>query len=212
MGKSIYVVTLIAMIAIFLVMIFSMKSFEDQAFYSINERVRELQFESNFDSIYSSISKNSDQYCEVIKLQIELLTQKNHNLDKELKLQKSSFFSNQYVFVKKSFLMTNLNWYYKARLAKKDCDLNIEPIVYFYDEGKGCEIDCGVMGNQLNQIGNECKNVRVFAFPYSWSEFRFSEILEKELNIKKAGTIVIGNVLFDSVTDKLDLMNELQCN
>jgi hypothetical protein len=212
MGKSIYLIAVIAILAIFLVVTFSMKSYEDQSFYSLNERVRQLQFESGFDSIYSTISKDSNQYCDILNLQMELITESISDLDYDLKQQKESFFSSQYVFVKKAFLMTNLDLYYKTRVAKQNCNLNIEPIVYFYDEGKGCEVECSVMENQLNQIANECSNVRVFAFPYNWGEFKFSSILQKELNVNKFGTIVIGNVLFDSVKDKAELMSEINCN
>ena len=60
MGKSVYLIGLIATIAIFVVVIFTIKSFEDSRFYEMNEQLKQIsityactvrQFAPNFNQI-----------------------------------------------------------------------------------------------------------------------------------------------------------------
>ncbi len=211
MGKSIYLIAFVALVAIFFVTIFSIKAYEDQTFYLINEQLRQIQLENQFDLIFSSLNDNPVVYCEARSIQISNNSRRLEQLDLELKSQRESFLGN-YVQTKKAFLITNLLLYYNVIKMNEDCGQTIKPIVYFYAEDKSCDVECGAMQNQLEKLKLSCENARVFAFPYNWDQFEFSSVIEKEFDVKKSGTIIIGNKKFEQVTSQEELELALNCN
>lgn len=211
MGKSIYVIAFIALVAIFFVTIFSVKIYEDQTFYSINEQLRQIQLESQFETIFYDLVDNPNAYCEGRNIQISLSTKRLELLDLELKAQKESFLGN-YIPTKKAFLITNLLLYYNVIKTNKECGNSIIPVIYFYAEDNSCDVECRTIENQLEKLKINCPNLRVFAFPYNWDQFEFSKIIEKEFEVEKAGTIIINDKRFDALTSQQDLINALNCN
>lgn len=211
MGKSIYIVAFVALVAIFFVTIFSIKSYEDQTMYNINEQLRQIHLDNQLESILSDLVDNPEVYCEARKLQFQNNVEMLGTLDRELRAQRESFLGN-YIQTKRSFLMTNILVYYNVNKLNKECGEEINPVFYFYSEGKDCEVECGAMEGQLQKLKQDCENVWVFAFPFNWEHFEFSRILEKEFNITKPGTIIINEQKFDRVVDQRELMNALECN
>ncbi|MDD3083692.1 MAG: hypothetical protein PHP82_01585 [Candidatus ainarchaeum sp.] len=211
MGKSIFLIAFVALVAIFLVMTFSIKSYEDYTFYSINEELRQIQLENQFESLFYDLIENPNAYCEGRTVQVFLTTKRIELLDLELKAQKESFLGN-YVSTKRAFLMTNLLLYYNVVKLNKDCNSSIKPIIYFYAEDNSCDVECGAMENQLEKLKLFCPEIRIFAFPFEWDQFVFSKILEKEFGVEKAGTIIINNQKFDSVVKQELLEQALNYN
>ncbi len=211
MGKSIYLIAFIALIAIFSVTFFSIKLHDNQTFYNINEQLRQIQLENQFETIFSSLEGDTEIYCEARNIQLSLITSRLEKLNFELIAQKDPF-SESYISTKKSFLMTNLLLYYNVIKSNQDCDNNIIPVIYFYAEDKSCEVECRTIENQLEKLKINCPNLRVFAFPYNWDQFEFSKIIEKEFEVEKAGTIIINDKRFDALTSQQDLINALNCN
>jgi len=211
MGKSIYVIAFIALVAIFFVTIFSIKVYEDQTFYNINEQLRQIQLESQFETIFYDLVADSNAYCEGRSIQIALNTKRLEILDVELKAQKESFLGN-YIPTKRAFLITNLLLYYNVIKTNKECGDYVVPVIYFYAEDNSCDIECGAIENQLEKLKLTCPEIRVFAFPYNWDQFEFSKIIEKEFDVNKAGTVLINGKKFDSVTPQEELISAVNCN
>lgn len=211
MGKSIYLIAFIALVAIFSVTFFSIQLHDNQTFYNINEQLRQIQLESQFETIFFSLDMNNEAYCEARNIQLSLVTSRLEKLNYELLAQKDPF-SESYISTKKAFLMTNLLLYYNVIKTNQECGKNIIPVLYFYSEDKSCEVECRTIETQLEKLKIDCPNLRVFAFPYNWSEFEFSKVLEKEFNIEKSGTVIINNKKFDSITDQEELESAVNCN
>lgn len=211
MGKSIYVIAIIATAAIFLVVLLSLKSMEDQRFYKFNEQVKNITFENELNNAYQSFYDTND-YCLLVDGQLALNSTKLSRLNEELMSYKDSFSQADYISAKRNFLITNMLLFQITKKAIVDCNVNIKPVLYFYAEDKSCEAECGAMSNQLNTIKAKCPQVRVFAFPYHWPDFDFTSILEKKYDINKAGSLVINNQKIGSLISIEVLSQKLDCN
>jgi len=121
-------------------------------------------------------------------------------------------FSNEYYSVKKSYLLTNLLLFEKVNSLKKDCNLSVNPILYFYAEDKSCEIECGVLANELDVVKRECPTAWVFALPYNWPEYSFTSFVEQRYAVNKPATLVINEKKYDSALAKDELKKLLNCS
>ncbi|MFA5357322.1 MAG: hypothetical protein WC308_00150 [archaeon] len=212
MGKSVYLIAFVATLAIFSVAFFSVKAFEDARFYQVNEELNQIAFESQLDKVYSELSaSDSNYYCYFIEDNIANISDTLSKLELRLKSYKESMVSQEYTVAKKNYLINNLLLYSRVKKAVADCNLDIKPILYFYAEDNSCDVECGAIANQLDQIKQLCPGAGVFAFPYNWPDYKFTSILEKQYNITKAGTIVINDKKFDSLQTNETLLNELRC-
>ena len=213
MGKSVYIVALIATIALFAVIFFSVKAFEDSRFTGLNEQLRQIEFENNLERVYSEFRlTDANDYCVFTNESILDTTKKLADMDYQLNSYKDAMLSTDYTFAKKNFLLTNILLLQRVDSAIKDCNLKIKPIIYFYAEDKSCEVECGTIASQLEQIKSICPSVRVFAFPYNWSDYKFTSFIEHEYDVNKAGTLVIGGKTFSSLQKDSVLIGALDCN
>ena len=99
----------------------------------------------------------------------------------------------------------------RTKKAIYDCNLDVKPVVYFYAEDKSCEIECGALETQLEQVKSACPSVRVFAFPYNWPDYSFTSFLERQYSVSKPATLIIGGEKYDSMQSKEVLLKALGC-
>jgi hypothetical protein len=212
MGKSVYVVALIATLAIFAVVFFMVRSFEDERFNSLNEQLRQFVLESELQGAYAA-EKDIDSvaYCSFLQNSIKSNSSNLSLLEYRLQNYKETLFSSNFVLVKRSYLLTNLLLLEHISQAESVCKLDIKPVIYFYAEDKSCEIDCGVVSNQLEIVKRECPSVWVFALPFNWPEYNFTSFVEKKYGITKPATLVINGKVLEYPQKKEDLLKELGC-
>ncbi len=212
MGKSIYIVALIATIAIFAVTFSVVKGFEDARLSQINEEIRQITLENELDKLYSEYySSDTNNYCYFLNESISSSVERLEKLDYRLNAYRDSMISTDYAFIKKNFLITNMIMLSRVQRAITDCNLEITPIIYFYAEDKSCELECGAIANQLELIKQDCNSVWVFAFPYNWSEAKFTSILEKQYNVLKPGTLIINGEKLENLQQKEVLEEKISC-
>jgi hypothetical protein len=213
MGKSIYLIALIVTIAIFAVILFSVKYFEDSQFSSLTNDLRQIEFENNLERFYDDFkSFDSNEYCLLTQESISNSTTKLSEMELKIQTYKQSLVSSEYLFTKKNFLLTNALLFERIESALVDCNLDIKPIIYFYAEDNSCEIDCRVMENQLEAIKVACPQVRVFAFPFQSEEFKFTAFFEKKYGVTKPATLIIDGKKIDSLQSNEVLLKEIGCN
>jgi len=199
-GKSLYLVALLATIALFAVIFFTVKSFEDSRFSNLNDSLREIDFENNLARVYSEFKiSDANNYCFFTNESITNTTMQLEDLDYRLTNYRDSLLSTDYVFVKRNFLLANMLLFAQVDSAIKECDLNVKPILYFYAEDKSCDVECGTILGQLDHLKSLHPEIRVFAFPYNWPDYKFTSLLEHEYDVNKAGTLVINGKKFDSL-------------
>jgi hypothetical protein len=213
MGKSIYLIALVATIAIFAVIFFNVKAFEDSRFSSLSNDLRQIEFENNLERFYDNF-KNTDSnvYCSLTEESISNAITKLSNMEVSLDAYKQPMLSSEYIFTKKNFLLTNMVLFYRVKEALNDCNLNIKPVIYFYAEDNSCEVDCGIIVDQLEGIKSVCPEVRIFAFPFNSEDFKFTQLFEKKYSISKPATLIINDKKIDSLQSTDVLLKELGCN
>jgi hypothetical protein len=213
MAKSVYLATVIATIAIILIILFSIKLADDSKISSINEQVKQISLESELQGAYADFDvNNSAVYCTVIDQGIKSGSKRLSELDQQLKTFKdNSFNSGEFYSAKRSYLLASMVLFRSLQKAKEHCDLNTKTVLFFYAEDKSCEVECGVLGSQLNELRKTCSTFRDFHFPYNWPTYDFTRILEVKYGINKPGTLVIDGNVIESVQPKEVLAKELGC-
>jgi len=214
MGKSIYIATFVATLAIVLVLLFSVKLAEDSKASQFNEEIRQFALENELQSAYADFDTNNrDVYCAVVNQGIESLSKSAGVLEKQLETYKeNSFNSQEFFLVKRNYLITNMVLYSSFLKAKSYCDLNTKAVIFFYAEDKSCSVDCGVIGSQLEELSRDCKSFRAFNFPYQWPSYEFTKILEVKYGINNPGTVVVDGNVFEMPVKFDDFSKKLGCS
>lgn len=214
MAKSVYLTAVIATIAIITVILFSMQSSEDLRLTKINEEIKQISLESELQSAYEDFDlENPAVYCTVIEQNIKTTSNRLSELEKTLQsFKNNSFSSDEFFYAKRSYLITSMVLFRNLQKAKVSCDLNIKTVLFFYAEDKSCEVDCGIIGAQLNELSKTCKTFRDFHFPYAWPNYDFTKILEVKYDVNKAGTLVIDGNVLSSVLPSEELSVLLGCS
>ena len=133
-------------------------------------------------------------------------------IERRIQAYKDNLFSSDYILLKRNYVITNLILLEKVSAGVNFCGLDIFPIIYFYAEDKSCEIECGALSNQLEQIKSVCPKVWVFSFPYNWPDYSITYFIEKKYNVAKPATIVLNNKVFEYPQRKEDLLKEIGCS
>jgi len=214
MAKSVYLAAVIATIAIILIVLFSVKISDDSKISQINEEIKQISLESELQSAYENFDVNNKAvYCTVLEQNIKSTSKRLSELEKTLQTYKNnSFNSDEFFYAKRSYLITSMVLFRNFEKAKTSCDLNTKTVLFFYAEDKSCEVECGIIGSQLNELSKNCKSFRDFHFPYNWSSYDFTRILEVKYDINKPGTLVIDGNRVDSVLPMADLSKRLGCS
>jgi len=214
MAKSVYLTAVIATVAIILVVLLSVRIAEDGRINQINEEVKQISLESELQSAYADFDTNNKEvYCTVLEQNIKSTSNRLSALEKNLQNFKSnSFSSDEFYFAKRSYLITSMVLYRNFQKAKETCDLNTKTVLFFYAEDKSCEVECGIIGTQLNELSKTCKTFRDFHFPYNWESYDFTKILEVKYDVNKAGTLVIDGQTFYTTMTVGDLSKHLGCS
>lgn len=214
MGKSIYIVAIIATIAIILVLFFIVSSSESAKAAQFNDEIRQFALESELQNAYVDFDTNNREvYCTVINQGIENLSKRADVLEKQLaSFQDNSVNTTEFYNVKRSYLLVNMVLFRNFLNAKEYCDLNTKAVLFFYAEDNSCAVDCGVIGSQLDELQKDCKSFRAFNFPYNWPSYEFTKILETKYGISKPATIVVDGNKIDSPLNFGDLSSILGCS
>jgi hypothetical protein len=190
------------------------KSAEDARFAGLNDEVKQLWFENDLQSVYAEFEKDNPQlYCVLVGQNMLSITKKLGALEQRvLQYKDYAIGSEEYVLTKRNYLVTNLLLLMNFEKAQKDCNIDMQTIIYFYAEDKSCEVECGAIQAQLDEVQDYCKNIRIFAFPYNWQDYEFTKILEAKYDVNKAGTLIVNGKNFDSLQTNETLLRELECN
>jgi hypothetical protein len=213
MAKSVYIVAALSAIAILFIVLFSLNLEDSSRIAQLNEEIKQISLESQLQNVYADFDENNAEvYCLVVNQGINSLSRRSAELDKTLRNYKeASFNTNEFISVKRSFLITNMILLKNLENAKKYCGLKTKQVIFFYAEDRSCEVECGVIGSQLEKLSQDCNSFKNFNFPYAWDYYEFTKILEVKFGVKKAGTLIIDGQKFDSLLQFDELKDKLGC-
>ncbi len=213
MGKSIYVAAILATILIVIVIFTIVVSSESSKAAQFNDEIRQFALENELQSAYQDFDTNNKEvYCTIINQGIESLSKRADVLERQLSMFKdNSVSTNEFFLVKRNYLLTNMLLYRNFLRAQEFCGLDKKAVIFFYAEDKSCEVECGVIGSQILELGKSCDSFRAFNFPYAWPSYEFTQIIEKKYSVTHAGTIVVDGNKIDSPVELGELSKAFGC-
>ncbi len=213
MGKSVYIAAIIATILIVIVLFVVVTTSESSKASQFNDEIRQFALENELQSAYLDFDVNNREvYCTIINQGIENLSKRSDTLEKQLAMFKdNSVSTNEFFLVKRNYLMTNMILYRSFLKSQESCDLNKKAVLFFYAEDNSCEVECGVIGSQINELRKTCDSFRAFNFPYAWPSYEFTQIIEKKYGVTRPGTIVIDGNKINAPVGLAELSKEFGC-
>ncbi len=169
--------------------------------------VQELNFEDlQLQYLYINTLLGKNKSCDVLQVALEdSIRQLADSLSKVEKYEKETNINKEeYLLIRKKYLLDNLRYWMFAREAKEYCNMSILSILYFFSPN--CERcpDQGVILSYYKQIyGNS-----LLVFPIDSSlknDIGIVRIIISKYNITKEPSLVIGEKKYEGVVGKEEL-------
>jgi thiol-disulfide isomerase/thioredoxin len=160
-----------------------------------NLYVERLLEEENCEAISKTLERNINE-LEKTRARIESFIQDSGN-------------NEEYKFLKREYILEQLNYWLLARETKESCNDDIVLILYFYTGEEECE-DCRTQGAILTNLKEEFKEkVLIFSMDATFYDEAMVSILRESFNVKYVPTIIVGKQKFEGFTKQAILSGEI---
>lgn len=212
---SLYVKAGVITLAIFLLGMFIVKYVDDQRLGKINEEVRQVIESSEstkllFLYLQTEQSVNKSVICPVLEQRTKAQVEKAYVLVSRLQEYGDANVVANYDEVKTRYILANTELWLYVLQSKKLCDTSyITPVLFFYSDKVYCQ-ECIVQGEILDKVISQCKDVRVFAFPYDL-DVGILDLIKARYNVTKVPMIVINERQLTGLQSESGIKEELNC-
>ncbi|MCD6279807.1 hypothetical protein J7J26_03495 [Candidatus Micrarchaeota archaeon] len=149
---------------------------------------------------------NMTDTCKILKSMLDKQSAETSSLYNQVyRLETSTIISDKkkYNLLRKQYFLANFRLYlsYKSYIEKCGANNdNLQLILFFYTAEEECP-DCIVQGRVLDTLRQNCKNVRVFAFPTDVN-MNLLDVMKMSYKIDRDPTVIIDNkdVIFEGLT------------
>lgn len=202
--------------AVILAMVFAVVWFlDDNRITVLNRDIDELstQSESNrilffYNQVFSPTE--SKEFCEVTNKSATLRSNEGDLFFSKLAEYENANLLGNYETLKKKYILNRVELWLYTSLQIKTCDSNFVPVLFFYSGKKPCS-ECQVQGEILEEIRNECPNVKIFALSTD-EGVDLVPLIQAQFKVSGVPSLVINNKdVFTSLTPKNKLMEKIQC-
>jgi len=182
---------------------------------SINQSLEEAFLELESTKVlflYADQSDDTNHLCTAINAKLDSQLVKMPELVQKLEISKKSDLSKQtYIILKKRFSLANAEALYYLNQMESLCNSSqINPVIFFYQESGYCP-DCDAQGNILDNVRDNCNNVRVFPFPVD-TDLEVINFIREDYGIKDAPAVVVEGQIFTELTPAEQLSQYFDCN
>ena len=212
---SVFIKAAIIVVVVFLANVLIVKSIEDQREFDIQSKLNEIEKDSQVSrllllymqtleedqkkSICPALDKQaSDQILKANRLAYSIDQYREANLIQNLQQAREKY-----------ILQDAELWLYLKQLEKVCGIQKVIPILYFYPEKTAC-LECQAQAEILNSYRDQCRNVRVFAFPAN-REFGIIQVLTARYNVTKTPSLVIKDITYEGIIPKSTLEEHVEC-
>ncbi|MBI5225551.1 hypothetical protein HY989_06800 [Candidatus Micrarchaeota archaeon] len=212
---SVFVKAAVIVLMVFLANVLIVKSIEDQREFDIQTKLNEIEKDSQISrllllymetldadqkiSICPALDKQAnDQIVKANQLAYSIDRYREANLIKNLKEAREKY-----------ILQDAELWLYLKQLEKLCGIHKVIPILYFYPEKTAC-LECQAQAEILNSYRDQCKNVRVFAFPAN-RESGIIQVLTARYNVTKTPSLVIKDITYEGIIPQSTLKEHVEC-
>ncbi|HIH20580.1 TPA: hypothetical protein HA244_04905 [Candidatus Micrarchaeota archaeon] len=210
---SVYVKALVITLVLFAGNYFFVKYLDDSRAQQLDSSLSELQDElqsSRLLLLYSQVFKSPKETCPALEFVITSQVSKLYALSSELQGIESSNLLASTAPLKKKFILENAGlWIYLQQFKSVCGKTSITPILYFYPDNQDC-VECRAQAQVLNSIRDECKNVRIFAFP-SNVDLGIVNVIKARYSVTANPSIVVNETTFSGLISKDGILGLLDC-
>jgi hypothetical protein len=168
-----------------------------------------IDLQLQYDYLNKIIGQNDN--CEVMKIALESAVKRlGESLSKVEKYEEETATKSQdYIRIKKKYLLDNIRYWNVAEEAKEYCNLSVLSVLYFYSDS--CEI-CPNQGVILSYYKNLYgDSLLVFPLDASMQDIGILRMIILKYNITELPSLVINNKVYSGVVNKEEL-KEIICN
>ncbi len=210
---SVYVKALVITLVLFSGNYFFVKYLDDSRAQQLDYRLSELQDDlqsSRLLLLYSQVFKSPKETCPALESVVNRQVSKLYELSLDLQSIESSNLLASTAPLKKKFILENAGlWIYLQQFKSVCGETSITPILYFYPDNQDC-VECRAQAQVLNSIRDECKNVRIFAFP-SNVDLGIVNVIKARYSVTTNPSIVVNETTLSGLTSKDRILNLLNC-
>ncbi len=199
-----------------LAVVFAVISFlDDSRVSALNRDIEELNTQSESSRIlffYNQVFSPSENkaFCNITN---QSATRRSNEGDlffsKLAEYEQANLLSN-YETLKKKYILNRVELWLYTTLQVKTCDTNFVPVLFFYSTKPPCP-ECLVQGEILEEIRNQCPNVKVFSLATD-EGVELVSLIQAQFNIATNPSVVINNKdVFSSLTPKEKILQKIEC-
>ncbi|MEM4255257.1 MAG: hypothetical protein QXR53_02920 [Candidatus Norongarragalinales archaeon] len=211
---SVYVKALVITLVLFTGNYFFVKYLDDSRAQDLQARVADLEEEMQSARtllLYTQTYNNSLEACPALEETARSQINKLYDLFNQLQATESSAVLADTSRTKRRFILANSElWLYLQQLQNVCGSSGTIPIMYFYPDTQDC-VECRAQAQILNSVRDECKNVRVFAFPTDL-DIGVVNAIKSRYAITQTPSIVIKEKAYAGIIPKESILAQVECS
>ncbi len=205
------VITAAVLAVVFAIVLF----LDDWRVNSLNQQLEELSIQSESNRVlffYNQVFSPSENpaFCEVANKSATLRSSQGDLLFSKLSSYESANLFGDYGLLKKKYLLNRIELWLYTSLQNKTCNSNFVPILFFYRSKDPCP-DCAVQGGILEELRNQCPNVKIFALATD-EDIDLVPLIQAQFNVAQTPALVVNNEkVFERIADRNELRGQFNC-
>ncbi|MFH1056920.1 MAG: hypothetical protein V1717_03955 [Candidatus Micrarchaeota archaeon] len=211
---SIYAKALLITILLFTGNYFFVKYLDDTRTQELQARFSDLEEEMQSSRIlllYMQTYNRSEEICPALEETARAQVNKLYDLSSQLQQTEEATSFTDTRKIKTGFILANAElWLYVQQLKEACGTSGITPILYFYPDKVDC-VECKAQAQVLNSIRDECKNVRVFAFPTDL-DISVVNAIKTRYSISATPSIVLNEKTNAGLISRDSILKQIECS
>jgi len=212
--KDLFLKAALATLALFVISVYVGYTVESNSYGALESRLQKMESDiqdSLLFSLFMSRHSDSPAACSVLLKEMDSDSSEAYHIYSDLEQSKNAGILRNYEELRKRYLLANMRFYLLMSDYKDKCnDSSTSTILFFYSANNDCPA-CIVQGNVLDQVRQECKNARVFAFPADVPDVRMLETLKTYYSINGTPSLVINDGSANGQMDAAEIERAISC-
>jgi hypothetical protein len=161
-----------------------------------------------YNQVFSPIE--SKAFCEITNKSATARSNEGDLFYSKIAEYEQANLLGNYSALKKKYILNRVELWLYTTLQVKTCDSNFVPVLFFYSTKPACP-ECEVQGQILEEIRNECPNVKVFALATD-EGIDLVSLAQAQFGISTIPSVVVNNKdVFSGLKSKQELLKDINC-
>lgn len=202
--------------AMILALVFAMVAFLDNGRLSaLNQDIDNLSLQSESNRIlffYTQVfnPQENTAFCDITNQSATLRSNQGDLLFSKLTNFEDASLLGNYSAVRQKYLLNRIELWLYTSLQNKTCGSNFVPVLFFYTTKRNCT-ECAVQGNILEELRNQCPNVKIFALSVD-EGIDLVPLIQVQFGVTNTPALVVdNNMVFNRLTSKEEIIKNFKC-